>query len=531
MARPILLTRPWSRAWFALRHRPGLLVTSLVVGVIVGLVAAAPVLFVSSVGAGAVQTQYGRACPASLAPTLRADYLPQDGAVGDPLDRLAEAVGDDPSFAEPERIVANYAANVATVGDRRATIGFLAREGSLDHVEIIGPSTAGDVWLPDTLQAELDAAPGDTIDVELRDGRHERLTVAGVFRDLASTPLDSYWCAATKAIMPENMYGEIFPPPMAIVEQATFDDHDLRPGLFYSRYVAEFAAPPLTIADATRLTVSTKGVTERVRASGLDDSVTSGIDRLERRARLVREAVRDTTLPVAGLAIVSALCLAAVLGVLWGRTRRNTCVALATLGVSPAAIGAKAMIETSLAVVGGSLGGAWLCRASMAGWAPATDIEPGAMVASAGVAIAGAAVGVVLVGVTAGLSSRSLLRVAAPARTSRWRFVPFELGLVGLALWAATDVQPGAVVPLEGRRVVDTSASALLLPLAVLTLGAVLVARLWWWLTRRRRSAPSPGRGWPAAWPCVDFSSGPRPAAPCSARALWQSAYRCSGWR
>ena len=494
VARPILLTRPWSRAWFALHHRLGLLVTSLVVGVIVGLVAAAPVLFVSSVGAGAVQTQYGRSCPASLAPTLRVAYLPQSGAVGDPLDRLREAVAEDPSFAEPERIVANYAANVATVGDRRAMIGFLARDGFLDHVEVIGPSTDGDVWLPHTLQAELDVAPGDTIDIELRDGRLDQLTVAGVFRDLASAPLDSYWCAATKAIMPENMYGEIFPPPMALVEPATFDDHDLRAGLLYSRYVAEFAAPPLTVADATRLTVSTQAVTERVRANGLDDSVSSGIDRLERRARLVREAVRDTTLPVAGLAIVSALCLAGVLGVVWGRSRRNTCVALATLGVSPAAIGAKAMIETALAVLGGALGGAWLCRASMTGWAPATQIEPGAMAVSVGVAVAAAAVGVVLVGVSAGLSSRSLLRVAAPARRSRWRFVPFELGLVGLAWWAATDIQPGAVVPLEGRRVVDTSASALLLPLAVLTLGAVLVARLWWWLTGRRRSASSPKR-------------------------------------
>ena len=70
MRRPLLLTSPWLRACIALRHRPGMVLASLATGAVVGLVAAAPVLFVSAVGAGAVQVQYADTCPASTAVTM-----------------------------------------------------------------------------------------------------------------------------------------------------------------------------------------------------------------------------------------------------------------------------------------------------------------------------------------------------------------------------------------------------------------------------------------------------------------------------
>jgi putative ABC transport system permease protein len=72
--------------------------------------------------------------------------------------------------------------------------------------------------------------------------------------------------------------------------------------------------------------------------------------------------------------------------------------------------------------------------------------------------------------------------------------VPYELALAAVAWLAAGDIGTEALVPVEGSRVVDTSAAVLLLPLAVLALGAALTARVWWLLTRRRRSSRLPTR-------------------------------------
>jgi putative ABC transport system permease protein len=106
--------------------------------------------------------------------------------------------------------------------------------------------------------------------------------------------------------------------------------------------------------------------------------------------------------------------------------------------------------------------------------------------------LAAAVLGLVLLGFTAALTSRSLLRVVSPAGRRALRFVPFELLLLGTAWFSARGLAPEAIVPIEGRRVVDTSAAVLLLPLAVLGLGGALAARLWWWLTRRSRSRHLP---------------------------------------
>ncbi len=497
MPRSVLSTTPWRRAWFALWRRPSLLVAALLVGAVVGLVAAAPVLFVSSVGAGAVQVQWAKSCPASVSPTVEPGrgFPPDvDGpSTGDPaLDRMTAAIGDDPVFAAPEHLMGNYSATPVVFEGAEAAIGFLRRPDALDHVERLSESVDGDVWIPDTLATALGASPGDTILVGGGEGLP--VVVAGVFRDLASRPLDQYWCAANKAIVPQNLFGEIFPPPMAILT----DDADpvlLQAGsLQYSRYIAPFAAAPRTIAEARDQVAATESFRADLQEFAANDSVNAGIDRLEQRATLVRAAVRDTTLPVALLAVGCALALAAVLGTLWMRVRRNSGVALSTIGVSPAAIGTKAAWECALPLLGGAALGTLLARWSMGAWAPSTTLEPGtlgrAFVASGIASVAGLA----LVGVTAGASSRSLLRVAAPARRSVLRFVPFELVFVAVIVWASRDLQPDALVPLEGRRVVDTDSAVLLLPLAMLALGASLTARAWFWSTGRRRSSTLPTR-------------------------------------
>ena len=500
MARPLLFTAPWRRALFALRHRPGMLATSAAAGVIIGLVAGAPVLFVSAVGAGAVQVQYADTCPASTSVTMTVPpALVVNGhlelyADGHALELLNGATAEQPSFAAAEHIEASYSPTQVSAGDADGQIGFLVRPGWRDHVEFVTAEVPGNVWLPDTLASELSAGPGDTIIVHTRGGGDRTLVVAAVFRDLAARPLDEFWCAAVNAILPRNMFGEVFPPPMAIVEKATFVDETLRDSLYFSRYVAQFARPPLTIADATRYMNETEVVRRRVAEAEPAARVIASIDRLATRARTVRTAVRDTTLPVAALAVVCALALASVLGLLWVRARRNSCIALATIGVPPAAIGAKAALEVGGALIAGGAAGVMAARASMGLWAPASELEPGALAWAFVAGGAAAVTGIALVAATAAMACRSLLRHAVPLGRRWLAVLPYELGLAVVAWLAARSIGTEALVPVEGKRVVDTSAAVLVLPLSVLALGAALTARAWWLLTRRRRAQHLPTR-------------------------------------
>lgn len=480
---------------------PGVLGAALATGVIIGMVASAPVLFVSSVGGGAVQKQYSLACPANTGVTMDMGPHPfrmtPDGPEPvNPLEVLVEGVAGDPMFAAPEVVRGDFSPAKATFGDRTESIGFLARADWHDHVEMLSAEVPGDVWLPDTIADELGVAPGDVIDVRTNGGADVSLTVAGVFRDLASRRLNSFWCAAENAIVPIGFFSELVPPPMAIVEPDTFAALPLQLSLekSFTRYVAEFAHPPRTLAEAEHDVAAAAVVEQRLAEVDPDAEVFSSIDRIGVRGHTVREAVRDTTLPVAALAVICALALASVLGLLWVRARRTSCIALATIGVSPAALGLKAALETGLAVVVGSVGGTYLAFATLGAWAPATDLEPGTLALALAVAVATAVVGLVLVAATAAVSCRSLLRHSAPARRSWVRFVPFELAFALIAWQAARTIGTEALVPIEGKRVVDTSSSVLVLPLAVLALGAALTARLWWWLTRRPRSHALPSR-------------------------------------
>ena len=61
----ILTTGPWRRALLATRRHPALLGIALFAGVIVGIVAASPTMFVDSAGSGAVRRQWGRGSPTS----------------------------------------------------------------------------------------------------------------------------------------------------------------------------------------------------------------------------------------------------------------------------------------------------------------------------------------------------------------------------------------------------------------------------------------------------------------------------------
>src|SRR3546814_11118393 len=91
---------------------------------------------------------------------------------------------------------------------------FRSRDGALEHVEVRESGSGSGVWVSDR-GAELNGlAVGDTALV----GRSE-LPVAGIYRDLAGTSVDDYWCSNADLVLLEQRGGDLVaPPPIVLVD-------------------------------------------------------------------------------------------------------------------------------------------------------------------------------------------------------------------------------------------------------------------------------------------------------------------------
>lgn len=499
----MLLTGPWRRTVAALRRQPGLLAMTLFAGVIVGIVSTSATLFVDSAGSGAVQVQWRRSCPSDIGPNVKWNV----GELADPVvDPLAAEVG---GFLPTDRTFTTKAFTVNN-GDRTLALGFMARQGFRDHIDVIAEGTTGDLWLPDTFAAQIGVDVGSTITFGTTTISRP-FVVHGIYRDLTTSPFDHYWCAVSRQFVAANLSTEDIPPPRGLIDSSVMVEYAQAAGVgVVSTGFVPLARTPLTLADARADAANTARFTKRLYVEGNDvlaetvgaeglqyvaaPSISSGIGRLEQRATKVRDAVAAAVRPVSVLAIGSGLALASVLGLMWLRVKRNDAVALATLGISPAATGSKAGLETLLPLIAGSLAGAVLARYALVIYAPATDLEPGTFARALVLALVGAIAATLLVGLTAAIASRNLLgNIATAARVRWWMKVPWELALVAAAVvsWSgfrsASLVAVASATTASGADVAGVSAAALTFPLLVFITGGLLAARVWLVVLGRRR--------------------------------------------
>ena len=493
----ILTTAPWRRALLASRRHPALLMVSLFAGLIVGVVASAPSLFVDATASGAVQVQWNRACPATNEVTV--DWRPPTLDYRRFLTPTLQSIG---GFTDPDFTASTGSFTVAN-GDRSAALGLLARSGFRDHIDVVSESDSGDLWLPDTTAEILGVTAGSTVTFGVDPATDPSFIVRGIYRDVTTAPLDDYWCTVAQELKPATLLTDDVPPLRGLIEP------DAVPRFAAARFnrqahvVVPFARPPATLSDARADAARTAELTDRLPTDvvtafegefgtqhtplGPAPKTVSDIDRLTIRATAVRRAVGDAIRPVALLAVASALALASVVGLMWVRVKRNDAAALATLGVSGVALGAKASLETALPMFVGGAAGAVVARTTLSVYAPSADVEPGTLTRATVLALVAAVVATVLVGVVAALASQTVLRHAAsPARW--WAvYVPWELALVAATLLAWTHFRSSELVALVGTDVAGVSTSALTFPLLLFVTGALVTGRLWMLALSRRR--------------------------------------------
>lgn len=480
-------------------RRPGVLATVAGACAVVAASLAGVPLFLSSVGTATVAVQAAERCPRDTGASRHLGVTAGQvrSPSPDPFLPVADRLGPTSSSVRIERIPL-----APVAGGRDVDTALLARDGALQHVEVLEGAAGPGVWLPDRAAERTGLAVGD----QARIGA-VALPVAGIYRDVAGTTVDDYWCADGDLVLLRVLNGDlVLPPPVVIVDRATFatvmDGSDIsqaegiwqapmRPGLTVDE--VEGLVPALACRTATVPALAwcvdgqppVAGVNRRSPRQGVvearddDDFVRrflhSSLPFVGRRARAVETSVGSGIWPMAALAAVAGVGLVAAAASLWFDRRRREVTLLTVRGVSPAALGLKAVLELWAALLVGSLvgiGTAWL---AVRGLGPSTTVEPAARdraLQAGAVALLGAAatVGGVVAWRARSHGERRLRRL-------RWSVVPWELGLGAVALVSYRRLGDWGVPVGRGADVSRVDALGLLFPVLFLLTSVAVLAR------------------------------------------------------
>lgn len=188
-------------------------------------------------------------------------------------------------------------------------------------------------------------------------------------------------------------------------------------------------------------------------------------------------------------------------------------------GVSPGALGLKAVAELAIPVTAGALAGYLLARATLPWFAPSIQIDASAHRSAIFLVAAVVALGLAGLGLSAAARVRGV-HERRPISRRPLRFVPWELLFAGLCVWSWSRLSGGAIVRVRGEVVPYVDPFALAFPLLVAFTAAAVAARLTGWglLVSHRldvwRMPPPSSRcaGWPPGAAPSPVSSRSRPS-------------------
>ncbi|GAB3909862.1 hypothetical protein GCM10029964_112340 [Kibdelosporangium lantanae] len=325
-------------------------VVGLVTGLVLAFVAAATAFYVSAAGSAAVQYAVGHRC-----------------ATDNGL-HLSVAKADPWRYGSPERaraVAAEHGGDV--VFHTRAYLGMgpldpvvlLSRDGAFDNVRVLAGGNRDGVWIPSDVAAQFHLAPGDSIPLS-----GIPVPVGAVFQ-VMSDPVAPFWCADRNYVVPDPTKGVNGPPATLLVSSQLLDR---LVGGHFSPLESHFdvsTSRPLTTetqaADWARDTAAMRPAL--VATLGGEPAVT---DYAALSARTTGRTEATMWAAVSPLTVISVL--AGLLGVIglaaqWTQRRGTEVRLLWTRGVSPAAIGGKAVLEMGTPLLAGGVLGwaaAWL---------------------------------------------------------------------------------------------------------------------------------------------------------------------------
>ena len=438
---------PWTRApWLGLLS-PGAVVAVLVTTAILACAVASAPLFLSSARSGALQSELAPQCAEASWPTIGGLLPVTPGTTPDqavrPADRYRDAwTAQGHSSSRVLQVMRSvgrsgndqYGMPVDGVQHQElsqpATVFW--RPGATGHVHAVSSSGGSGVWLPQSYAQAAGARVGDQITMA-----GAAVPVAGVYTDLFDTDYGPYWCDYKTLFL--NLASANTPPPALVL--AADQSTALRLAAAAHWYTVLQQVP----VDSTTLSVSRAdellAEQERAQAAGPQlpapqfAQFNTRLPEAVAQAERIESGLRGPVIPVAVAGGLLALVLVASAGSFWADRRAAEVRLLAARGVGPGALAGKAALEFALpALVGAALG--WSAsRLLVAGLGPANDLDPSATRTALAAGVAAFVVGLTCAAVVAGLRARGTAErpLGAPPR---WPAkVPWELALVGGAVW------------------------------------------------------------------------------------------------
>jgi putative ABC transport system permease protein len=445
-------------------------IVGLVTGLVLAFVASATAFYVSASGSAATQYVLGHRCDTDNGLRLdasRADLPPSTNAA---VKQIADRYGAQ-----------TYRTRIFEAMGPRDPVLLITRENAFDNVKVLAGGNRDGVWIPHPVAEKLSLKPGDTIAIDRRP-----VLVGAVYQRLTD-PVSEYWCADRGQMIPKPVAGLNDPPAPLLVSQQLLEQ--LSPKRPLGSHVDVVSGQSMQTRDQIDAwAAATAAMTPQLLAAlEIGPVVTDYAALSARTAARTQDTVREAVLPLTIISLLAGLLGVVGLAAQWVQRRGSEVRLLWTRGVSPVAIGGKAVLEMGGPLLAGAIAGwavAWLVTPLLA---PAPQIDSWAP----GVAVILAAitwlVGLAVLGVVTSLRvrrefsaiERSPHRVATLAKKTPWEVLA---GLGAILIWTtsaehAVQVDPSDQLP-------TVSLAALVFPLLCIVFVVGTVARLAGFLSR-----------------------------------------------
>lgn len=485
----MLRTPPFTRAVTLLRHQPAVLAAVVGAALIVGLVAAATPLFLSSAAAAALQRELDGRCPASVAA-----HVSVFGPVETTRPLLDQVAARHHHIGPAVLTVEGAYAQVTSAAEPGVPLGarFFIRDGARQHVEVLAASGKPGVWIGERAASQLGVGPGDSIEVVGGNAGGLTVPVAGIYADLDDRIADPYWCAVQGLIEP-NAMGDV-PPPLLIVDAGYFPFDSAEFDALFATYASVpgwweigVVTEDITVEEAAQVVAIFDELDTEIHA-WLEEQgahaqahffrpprVASDLAIVVSRVEALGSALTSSVRPLAAVVLAAALGLMGGAGSYWVERRRNELMMLTVRGVPPGLLALKAVLEVLVPVAVGVIAGwgaaAWLVPAV----GPAAVTEASARQGAAVLAAAAGALALLVVAATVRRRSRRLLSPPTTRAGGGSLRLPLAVGFGVAAVGVRRLLGDEAVVVGEQQLVGSVNPLVMLFPL-LLFAAAVLVS-------------------------------------------------------
>ena len=352
-----------------------------------------------------------------------------------------------PSLTMVDGVAARRAASEATAQPAQLD----TTTGGLSHIQVLSSSGGLGVWVSDDYAALLRVRAGGTLLLHFDDPSAPpsaglssiRVRVAGIYRQLVGTTLPPFWCSLSSVFGPPD--SDFPPPPVILANESTFRVLLRSMHVNTVRFMM-WEQPPtstLSLADAQRTASAAQrffdalGTAPHHVAGGYQviDDVDPQYTFLVAHALAIKQAVRQGIVPAALAGVTIAALLMAAAGSYWADRRRHEIALLVSRGVGPLALGFKASLEMLVPIGLGTVLG-WSCGLELIALiGPSSAFGSVAITEALWLALGGAVVGLILLGLVAGLRAGLGTERSVGSRGYRWARVLLEVVGLGLTLW------------------------------------------------------------------------------------------------